>query len=71
MHLILKNARLVTMEEGSTGYTPTKPCYLLIRSGLIVAIGEDLSNTLRQYAKRVVRLSSTRLCWQYCDARIN
>lgn len=43
MHLILKNARLVTMEEGSTGYTPTKPCYLLIRSGLIVAIGEDLS----------------------------
>jgi imidazolonepropionase len=43
MHLILKNARLVTMEEGSTGYTPTEPCYLLIRSGLIVAIGEDLS----------------------------
>ncbi len=43
MHLILKNARLVTMEEGSTGYTPTEPCYLLIRSGLIVAIGEDLT----------------------------
>ncbi len=44
MHLILKNARLVTMEEGSAGYTPTEPCYVLIRSGLIVAIGNNLSS---------------------------
>ncbi|NOI23084.1 imidazolonepropionase [Vibrio mediterranei] len=58
MHLILKNARLVTMEEGSTGYTPTEPCYLLIRSGLIVAIGEDLStlygNTPKEWSDCLV-----------------
>ncbi|NOH79619.1 imidazolonepropionase [Vibrio sp. RE86] len=36
--LVLTNVRLVTMESGEAGYTPTAPCNLVIKQGRIASI---------------------------------
>ncbi|MFA0441970.1 imidazolonepropionase [Vibrio sp. 10N.222.51.C12] len=38
MNVILLNAKLVTMEKGNSGYTPTSPCTVIIKDGDITQI---------------------------------
>ncbi|MGF1749241.1 imidazolonepropionase [Vibrio cionasavignyae] len=41
MNLILTNARLVSMIEGASGYTPSEPCSVIIENGIIARLSPE------------------------------